>query len=184
MNGSVGGMVNGCVGGRSDWVDGLVCLLGWRLGGSASIVEGGRSDLHQPCIVHSCSSRPQILQCNGLSMSDFGDQEEALKVADEIIKVNAQEFEHEKDPIVHTSMPLLNRYWYVHSKGLKRTLENKEKKSVDLEADVKKLKDVQDAHIFLEGMGASGSAGSSSVKVENPAYVRVNSVKDALKSKP
>ena len=48
----------------------------------------------------------------------------------------------------------------------------------------KQLKDVQDAHIFLEGMGASGSAGSSSVKVENPAYVRVNSVKDALKSKP
>ena len=38
---------------------------------------------------------PNILSFKGLSMSDFSSQEEAFKVADEIIAANKVEFEHD-----------------------------------------------------------------------------------------
>ena len=78
-------------------------------------------------------------------------------------------------------MPLLNRYWYVKCEGLNRSLKNTETKNMECDASVNKLKDVQDAQVFLEGVGAASSAGSSSVKVENPGYLRVLGAKDALK---
>ena len=46
------------------------------------------------------SARPQILAFKGLSIKDFSTTEEALNVADEIIKRNKAEFGHDKEPHV------------------------------------------------------------------------------------
>ena len=54
-------------------------------------------------------NRPQILQKNGLSLSAFDTQEAALKLADEIIRLNEKTHGHPHDAIVHESMPLLNK---------------------------------------------------------------------------
>ena len=61
-------------------------------------------------------------------------------------------------------------------------MDNSEKKQLQCEADVKKLRELHDAQAFIEGVGVGSVASASGdVKVENPAYTRVVANKESLK---
>ena len=130
-------------------------------------------------------SRPQILMMNGMSLKDFDTQEAALKIADEIILLNEKTHGHPHDAIVHESMPLLNKYWYVHSGGTKRTIEQLESKELQHSADVKSRKTLEDSGAFVEGLGPGSSSagdGAHRVKNEDVAYAIMVRGIDACKS--
>ena len=63
--------------------------------------------------------RQQILEFNGLKWSDF-DQVKAIALADQLIKDSMEEFGHEYASKEHASFVELNKYWYVHSEGVRR----------------------------------------------------------------
>ena len=76
------------------------------------------------------------MQINGLSISDFADQKEALKTADEIIADNKAEYGHQEEPKIHKN-PLSSKYFYVKSDGKQRSWEQAEQKDFSGSADPK-----------------------------------------------
>ena len=104
----------------------------------------------------------------GLSMSDFSSQEEAFKVADEIIAANKVEFEHDGVAKLSPSgNPLLDEFFFVVSKGKTRKFCQVEHKEMNQAAAPKSKKQIQAAGIFVEGMGLMSEGGNESeVKIE------------------
>ena len=104
----------------------------------------------------------------GLSMSDFLSQEEAFKVADEIIAANKVEFEHDGVAKLSPSgNPLLDEFFFVQSKGKTRNWSQVEHKEMNQVAAPKSKKQIQAAGIFVEGMGLMSEGGNESeVKIE------------------
>ena len=110
----------------------------------------------------------------GLSMSDFLSQEEAFKVADELIAANKVEFEHTGAAKTSPSgNPLLDEFFFVVSKGKTRKFSQVEHKEMNQAAAPKSKKQIQAAGIFVEGMGlmsGSSSLGATSLR-SRPRYL-------------
>ena len=122
------------------------------------------------------------MQINGLSISDFADQKEALKTADEIIADNKAEYGHQEETKIHKN-PLISNYFYVKSDGKKRSWEQVEQKDFSGSTDTKTQNNMQDMGVFMEGMGDLGSGGpNSSVKVEFVAHSKLLQAKDSCRS--
>ena len=122
------------------------------------------------------------MQINGLSISDFADQQEALKTADEIIADNKAEYGHQEEPRIHKN-PLISKYFYMTSDGKKRSWEQAEQKDFSGSADPKTKQNMQDMGAFIEGMGDLGSGcPTSSVKVEFVAHSKLLQAKDSCRS--
>jgi hypothetical protein len=118
-----------------------------------------------------------------LSISDFADQKEALKTADEIIADNKAEYGHQEEPNIHTN-PLISKHFYVKSDGKQRSWEQSEQKEFSGTADPKTKKNMADIGAFMEGMGDLGGGGTafSSVKVEFVAHSKLLQAKDSCRS--
>ena len=101
-------------------------------------------------------------------MSDFVSQEEAFKVADEIIAADKVEFEHNGAAKLSPSgNPLLDEFFFVVSKGKTRNWSQVEHKEMNQAAAPKSKKQIQAAGIFVEGMGLMSEGGNESeVKIE------------------
>ena len=101
-------------------------------------------------------------------MSDFLSQEEAFKVADEIIAANKVEFEHNGAAKMSPSgNPLLDEFFFVVSKGKTRKFCQVEHTEMNQAAAPKSKKQIQAAGIFVEGMGLMSEGGNESeVKIE------------------
>ena len=87
--------------------------------------------------------RPQILSFAGLSLKDFATIEEALGVADAMIKENQDKF-GVKSIIEEASQPLLQKHYYVHHLGVKTSVKEGEKRHLHGERDVGRA---ADAHL-------------------------------------
>lgn len=124
-----------------------------------------------------------MLELNGLRMSDFKNHQEALKTADDFVKQNQKDFEHSHPDIKHDN-PLLVKVFYVAGQGKKRTFKQDEKKEFTLDGDVKSQKQLQDASMFIEGMGMGVGSSSSGgdVKIEHVAFAKMNTQKDSLRT--
>ena len=126
-------------------------------------------------------ARPKILQMNGMSMSDFSTQQEALKCADDLIAENEKLFGHSgPDCTIPHKNPLLVRFWYVQGQGKKRTRAQIETKELSGDADVKNKKMLHDAGVFLEGLGPAVEP-SSSGKVENAVFAEMSATREKLR---
>ena len=103
-----------------------------------------------------------------MSLQDFCSQEEAFKVADEIIAANQVEFEHRgAAKLSPCGDPLLDEFFFVLSKGKSRSFCQVEGKDMNQVAAPKSKKQIQAAGIFVEGMGLMSEGGNESeVKIE------------------
>ena len=79
--------------------------------------------------------RPQILGFAGLSLKDFATIEEALGVADAMIKENQDKF-GVKSIIEESPHPLLQKHYYVNHLGVKTSVKEGEKRHLHGERDV------------------------------------------------
>ena len=118
--------------------------------------------------------RPQILKMNGMFLSDFKHRDEALAVADELIKQNQADLEFTPEEKDHAN-PLLKQFFYVQNHGKKRTWTQLETKSLEMESAVKNQKQMEEVGAFIEGLGPASSesaAGSSTAQEEDHAGFR------------
>ncbi len=127
--------------------------------------------------------RPQILQFNGLALSDFEDAQEAIKTADEIIAKNKAEYGHTYEPKLHNN-PLVCKYFNAKSEGKNRSWEQTESKEFSGSADPKTRANMQEVGAFMEGMGDIGGSAASSlgVKVELVVHSKLLQAKGSCRS--
>ena len=134
-------------------------------------------------LVMQVHCRPQILQLHGMSLSDFKTHSDALKTADALIKQNKEELGHAGTFIEH-ELPMLSKFLFLASHGVKRSFSQKEKKEFKVESDIKSAKLLKDSGLFQEGMGAGASSsgdGGPGVKVEHVWHSKVQVAKDSLR---
>ena len=122
------------------------------------------------------------MQLNGLSMSDFKNQTDALKTADALIKQNQKEFEHDGGVEEVKGFPLLHKYFFVDSHGKKRVWTSTEKKTLSGERDVKSRKELSDSSVFKEALGDKSPSKASGIKEENEALSMMVKDKETLRS--
>ena len=128
------------------------------------------------------------MQLNGLAVSDFTTTKEAVQVIEELVADNQKEYGHNEPKTEHASNPLLNRYFYVHSDGRKRSWSQVTTKTMQMEGEVKNKKALcEAADKYKELFGAEGAGGSSSdglvpVKKENPQKDVLTVEVDVLRS--
>ena len=117
-------------------------------------------------------TRASILTLNGMSIKDFGTQQEALEVADQIIAENMVEHEAQHNlnpPKVSNVNPLLNKYFYVHDEGLKTSFTDSETKKLELQKEISKKAEVATICDSMNEPAAS-SGGGVAAKEENASH--------------
>ena len=112
---------------------------------------------------------PKILELNGLRWGDFT-PEEADKVLQELLRENVEQHGYQPQSSPNDRMPILSKYFYIHSTGRQqtKTVSNKEqweKKTTDKDIVMATLTDSTSS-------SSSGSGGGAQVKVENPKYAQ------------
>ena len=128
------------------------------------------------CKAHT---RPQILQFNGVRISDFPDQNAALQATDRLIAHNMAEYGHAGTKHEGTD-PLFQKFLYIRSGGTKRAVEVADTKSDAVETDVKGTgnesakRRMVDSGFFEEALGpSSASSGGGGIKVEFVGHGRL-----------
>ena len=102
------------------------------------------------------------MSLNGMALSDFKTQAEALKVADALVLQNKEDHGHDGKMVEH-EIPLLSKYTYFASHGKKRTFTQDEKKALSLDCDIKQAKQLRDSGLFQEALGFGGQNSASLV---------------------
>ena len=74
-------------------------------------------------------------------------------------------------------MPILNKYWYVHQTGLKKTIGEAEQTKLEHEADVTRSKKLK---TMLQDQ--EPSSGSGAVKPEDESHVKMGGFVNDLRS--
>ena len=127
--------------------------------------------------------RTQILGLLGMALSDFESRAEAFKVADAEITSNAKDYGHEVQK-EDRGDPLLDKFYYVKSDGKKRKWSSDQIRELSGTANVKSLKQMEEANAFVAGLGPGDGDGTatSSVKVESEYYGKIKEAAENLKS--
>ena len=127
--------------------------------------------------------RTQILGFLGMTLSDFKTREEAFTVADAELASNAKDYGHEVQK-EDRGDPLLDKFYYVKSDGKKRKWSSDQIRELSGMANVKSLKQMEEAGAFVAGLGPGDGAGTaaSSVKVESEYYGKIKEATENLKS--
>ena len=141
--------------------------------------------------VENYLTRPKILAINGMTLQDFDSKGEALKAADDLVKMNAEEFGHQEHSIPHEN-DLLVRFYYVEGQGKRRSLQQHDSrklmKTTDGRAKGQALVDAvgsEDADglgLLTSSSSGPAEAGASQVKVENPEEDTVKTQALALRT--
>ena len=126
----------------------------------------------------------KILAEFGMTVADFDTNEELLKAVQHLCKSNAEEHGYElKEAKIDEVFPQFSKFWYVFNLGKKQTHVGTVAKKLEQESELKDLKQLETAKMFMEGIGFRPDDGpsSSSVLIENVKYNALITQVDILK---
>lgn len=99
------------------------------------------------------------MKFNGLTLSDFATHDEAFAAAEDYVKQNQVDFEHDGLKEDHDN-PLLVRFRYFEGLGKKRTWNQSLGKKLEGHVNLSNKKKLEDAKSFMEaGIGIEGESG-------------------------
>ena len=110
----------------------------------------------------------QILAGYGQRLKDFTNESDALDAVRHLCAKNRAEHHYEEKPeMLDEKYRTFNRFWFVMSMG--KTQEHKQtvSKNLDQQVDLKNLAQLEEAKLFMEGMGLTTEKPTSSVQVEH-----------------
>ena len=124
-----------------------------------------------------------LLKDNGLTWSDYKTPKEALDVVRHICAKNKAEHGYDAKPEeIDDTYPELSKFWFVKSKGKTKTHLQDVAKKLEQCSDLKSLDQLEQAKLFMEGMGYQGEGVSSSnVKIESEKIVELKQTTELLK---
>ena len=142
-------------------------------------------------------TRPQILKLKGMDIKDFGSEEEALKVADEIIAdqratIDCKEaLEVSPDKISEVNA-VANQYWFANNHGKTSSWKVKNKKNMILTTQLnnKHIADISNEgngqRLLEEVLGAKATLaignGKAIIKSEFPTLAEIDKAVETLES--
>ena len=110
----------------------------------------------------------QILAAYGQSIKDFPSEGDALEAVRHLCAKNREEhFYEEKPERLDEKYPAFSRFWFVMSMGKTEEHKQTESKHLDQQVDLKNLAQLEEAKVFMEGMGFNAERSGSTVQVEN-----------------
>ena len=123
-----------------------------------------------------------ILKEHGFSFSEFDTVEKALAAVRHLCKKNQEGFGYEpKAESIDEAYPQFSKFWFVFSLGKTEQHTSTVGKKLEQETDLKNLEQLEQAKIFMEGIGFQGDTGASQVKIENVKYQELQKTVEMLK---
>ena len=125
----------------------------------------------------------KILAHHGQSVSDFKTVKDAIKAVRHLCKLNKAEFGFEEKPEgLDEVYPQFSKFWYVFSAGKTTTNTSTQSKELEQSADLKNIKQLEQAKIFMEGLGFNGDAvADTTVTVANVKFDEVQKKRSCLR---
>jgi len=109
-----------------------------------------------------------ILKHFGQSVQDFATMDECLAAVRHLCAENTRfQGGDEKPEVIDEKHPQFSRMWFVFSLGLKKVHTQKTEKKLEGVSDLKNLAQLEQAKVFMEGMGLDDpGASGSGAKIE------------------
>jgi len=111
-----------------------------------------------------------ILKEHGMSVVDYENQEKALQACQYLVSKNQEQYgwrEEDHPGCVDTDHYEFSRFWFVWSMGKTETNTATTSKSLEQQVNLDNVQKLEQAKIFMEGMGCpTDEESSSSVKIE------------------
>ena len=110
-----------------------------------------------------------ILGAYGQTLNDFQSVDDALAAVRHLCGLNRDEHMYEEKPEkLDEKFPQFSRFWFVMSEGKKQEHKQEVMKHLEQHADIKNVAQLDEAKLFMEGMGfKSVEPGTDGVQVEN-----------------
>ena len=77
--------------------------------------------------------------------------------------------------------PQFSEFWFVFSLGKKSEWQQTTTKQLEQKVDLNNMKQLEQAKVFMEGIGFSDTAGASSVKIENAKFSELQKQVELMK---
>ena len=124
------------------------------------------------------------MDMNGLKLTDFGNHEEALELADTIIAQSVQEHGHQY-AMISFGNPLTDKYFYIESKGRTKTWTQSYTKQIARSSNPKSLKAIQGSGVaegLLDGSDVPGLAIEDDAGEVPKVFEKLKTVADVGRS--
>jgi len=123
-----------------------------------------------------------ILKEFGQSVQDFKSMDEALAAVRHLCAQNREEHGYEEKPeSLDAKFPQFSRFWFVFSLGKEQKHTSNVQKKLAQDVDLKNIKMLETAKVFMEGLGFSEGSDSSGVQVENEKVAELTKAVELLK---
>ena len=127
----------------------------------------------------------KILEAFGMGFKDFKTNEEALEAVRHLCAQNRKEHGYDvKQELLDETYPQFSRFWFVMSLGKKKVHKQSVSKQLLQNTDLKNLKQLEEAKLFMEGMGfdeVKDEPGKASGHVENVKAADLKKAVEMLK---
>ena len=124
----------------------------------------------------------KILEHYGQTLKDFTDIEEALTAVRHLCVKNREEHQYDEKPeYVDDKFPMFSKFFFVFSKGKHQEHKQVVHKKLEQTVDLKNLAQLQEAKIFMEGIGFNSVASDAPPKVENAKAIELKKNVELLK---
>ena len=124
----------------------------------------------------------QILGLYGQSIKDFKSTDEALDAVRHLCALNREEHGYDEKPEqVDAKFPIFSKFYFVMGQGKLSVHTSDVQKKLSQHVDIKNLGQLEEAKLFMEGMGFKDEADKSSVQVENAKAAEAKKLVELLK---
>ena len=123
----------------------------------------------------------KILEHYGQTLKDFTSIEEALTAVKHLCVKNREEHQYDEKPeYVDDKFPAFSKFFFVMSKGKVQEHKQVVQKKLEQTVDLKNIAQLQEAKVFMEGIGFN-SVAEDAPKVENAKAIELKKNVELLK---
>ena len=124
----------------------------------------------------------KILEHYRQTLRDFTSIEEALTAVRHLCVKNREEHQYDEKPeYVDDKFPAFSKFFFVMSKGKVQEHKQVVQKKLEQTVDLKNIAQLEEAKIFMEGIGFNSVASDAPPKVENAKAIELKKNVELLK---
>ena len=124
----------------------------------------------------------KILEYYGQTLRDFTSIEDALTAVRHLCVKNREEHQYDEKPeYVDDKFPAFSKFFFVMSKGKHQEHKQVVHKKLEQTVDLKNIAQLDEAKIFMEGIGFNSVASDAPPKVENAKAIELKKNVELLK---
>ena len=124
----------------------------------------------------------EILKWFGQSLNDFASVNDAMIAVRHLCAQNQALHGYEDKPeSIDEKFPQFSRFWFVKGLGKTKEATGNVRKTLSQGVDLRNIAQLEQAKLFMEGMGWPGEQPSSSSVIENAKATELKAILESLK---